>query len=261
LLRSTPAPSPVQGRIGVRVHDIRHPRCVPDVEALIDGAAEKISYFVLPKARNRGDVEYFASVLQEVSANHAWPMNWPLHILIESQWALHDVFAIAGHPDVETLDFGSMDFISDHAGAIPSSCMRSPEQFEHALMRRAKTQLVAAALLYGRVPTHNVTLDVKDAAKAGSDARRARTEFGFLRMWSVHPDQIEPITRAMSPTHVEVARATEILTRAQDADWGPIRLDDELYDRASYRYEWTLLQRAKLAGQDLPPEARDRLGL
>jgi len=249
------------GRVGVRVHDIRHPHCESDVRTIAEAARDAFAYVVLPKVRNRGDVEYFGSLLQEIASSTARHATWPLHILIESQRALDEVFAIGAHPDVETLDFGSMDFISDHAGAIPSSCMRSPGQFEHALMHRAKTRLVAAALLYGRVPAHNVTLDIRDAALVEADARRARNEFGFLRMWSVHPNQIEPIVRAMSPTHDELERAVAILTAAQDADWGPVRIDDELYDRASYRYEWTVLRRAHAAGRDVGASVRDRFGL
>ena len=249
------------GRIGVRVHDIRSPHCVSDLETVVDAAAGRVAYFVVPKIRHRGDVEYFASLLQELASDRGRESTWPIHILIESRWALHDVETIAAHPDVETLDFDSMDFISDHAGAIPSACMRSPGQFEHALMRDAKTKIVSAALLHGKVPVHNVTLDVRDVALVASDARRARTEFGFLRMWSVHPDQIEPIVRAMSPTHEEVHHAATVLTTAQDADWGPVRIEDELYDRASYRYEWTLLRRAHVAGYPLDRDVRTRLGL
>lgn len=249
------------GRVGVRVHDIRHPHCEDDLEIIARAAGDRLAYIVLPKARNRGDVEYFASLLQEIASKTARHATWPLHILIESQRALDEVFAIAAHPDVETLDFGSMDFISDHSGAIPSSCMRSPGQFDHALMHRAKTRIVAAALLYGRVPVHNVTLDVRDPTQTEADARRARTEFGFSRMWSVHPNQIQPIIRGMSPTHDEAERAVRILSAAQDDDWGPVRIDDELYDRASYRYEWTVLRRAHLAGRDVGADARARFGL
>ena len=34
--------------------------------------------------------------------------------------------------------------------------------------------------------------------------------------------------------------------------WGPIAQNGRLHDRASYRYYWTVLQRAKLAGLTLP---------
>jgi citrate lyase subunit beta/citryl-CoA lyase len=46
-----------------------------------------------------------------------------------------------------------------------------------------------------------------------------------------------------------------VLAAAQAADWGPIRHDGKLYDRASYRYCWDLLQRAHAAGAALPAAA------
>ena len=78
--------------------------------------------------------------------------------------------------------------------------MRSPHQFDHALLHRAKAEMVAAALANGIVPAHNVTLELKDIDFIYNDARRARDEFGFLRQWCIYPAQIEPITRAMAPS-------------------------------------------------------------
>ena len=96
-----------------------------------------------------------------------------------------------------------------------------------------------------------------------SDLARAAGELGYTRMWSIHPDQIRPIVEAFTPSAAEVEQATEILLAAQAAGWAPIRHrhqgQDQLHDRASYRYFWQLLQRAHRtarAGAGLPPEAR-----
>ncbi|MEM1022569.1 MAG: aldolase/citrate lyase family protein [Myxococcota bacterium] len=251
--------TPRRGRVGVRVHDIRHPVFMNEVEAVLGRLGHKVDYLVVPKTNDRGDVEYVSSVMQEIAKDTMREAMWPLHVLIESQRALHDLFPIAAHPQVETLDFGSMDFVSDHGGALSSACLRSPVQFEHALMRRAKTQIVAAALLNAVVPVHNVTLDVGRAEVAGADAKRAKDEFGFLRMWSIHPGQIEPIIEGMAPDPAETERAIAILLQAQDTDWGPIRFEDELHDRASYRYAWGIARRSHLAGRALAEDTVARL--
>jgi citrate lyase subunit beta/citryl-CoA lyase len=133
--------------------------------------------------------------------------------------------------------------------------MRSPGQFEHKLLARAKTEVVAAALANGIVPAHNVTLDLKNVEATFADARRARNEFGFLRMWSIYPAQIQPIVDAMKPDYSEVQDAANILLAAQAADWGPIQYAGELHDRATYRYFWEVLQKAKVTGVELPVEA------
>ena len=74
-------------------------------------------------------------------------------------------------------------------------------------------------------------------------------------MWSVHPSQVQPIIDAMKPELGEVAEAAEILLAAQRADWGPIRHRGELHDRATYRYFWELLQKARSTGVSVPREA------
>jgi citrate lyase subunit beta/citryl-CoA lyase len=137
--------------------------------------------------------------------------------------------------------------------------MRAPGQFEHALLARAKAEVVAAALANGIVPAHNVCLDLKNPDVVRADARRARNEFGFLRMWSIHPMQIEPIIEAMRPDHSEVEDAVNILLAAQSADWGPIQYKAELHDRATYRYFWEVVQKAKVTGIALPASAEQAL--
>jgi citrate lyase subunit beta / citryl-CoA lyase len=148
-----------------------------------------------------------------------------------------------------------MDFVSGHHGAIPASAMRSPGQFEHRLLARAKAEVVAAALAHGVVPSHNVCLDLRDVEKIYADASRARNEFGFLRMWSIYPAQIVPIVEAMRPNYQEVETAAAILMAASAAEWGPIQHAGELHDRATYRYFWNLLQRAHAAGAPVPTDA------
>ena len=168
------------------------------------------------------------------------------------------MWEIAALPGVESLDFGLMDFVSGHHGAIPGSAMKSPGQFDHPLVARAKCEISAAAIACGVVPSHNVTTELKDIEYIGNDARRARTEFGYLRMWSIHPNQIIPIVEAMRPDFSEVQSAAEILIAAQDKDWGPIQHAGKLHDRASYRYYWALLERAHVTGMQISTEAKSR---
>ncbi len=76
-------------------------------------------------------------------------------------------------------------------------------------------------------------------------------------MWSIHPDQIRPILDAYAPNADEVDDALQILLAARAQNWGPIRHNNKLHDRASYRYYWTLLQKARHSGQKLPDSATD----
>jgi len=242
---------------GARIHDYTQPAWKQDIDILVGGAGKVLSYITIPKCTDISQAKEMIAYLQKAATFYGINREIPVHILIETHGALKQVHEIATLPWLQVLDFGLMDFVSAHHGAIPASAMRSPGQFEHRLLARAKAEVVAAALANGVVPAHNVTLDLKNVETTQSDASRARNEFGFLRMWSIYPTQIQAIVDAMKPNYDEVTDAANILLAAQAADWGPIQYAGELHDRATYRYFWEVLQKAKVTGVAIPEQADD----
>lgn len=240
---------------GARIHDYTHPHWKKDIDILVGGAGEVLSYLTIPKCTDIAQAREMIAYIQQVAKQHGISREIPVHILIETHGALRQVHEIAQLPWLQVLDFGLMDFVSAHHGAIPATAMRSPGQFDHRLLARAKTEVVSAALANGVVPAHNVTLDLKNVEVTYSDASRARNEFGFMRMWSIYPTQIQAIVDAMKPNYDEVTDAANILLAAQAADWGPIQYAGELHDRATYRYFWEVLQKAKQTGVTMPEDA------
>ena len=246
------------GRIAARIHDVTHACWQQDIDILVSIAGQRLAYITLPKSRAIEDVRTQIAALRKAEANAGLERQIPVHVLIETFGALHQAWEIAAMHEVESLDLGLMDFISGHHGAIPGSAMKSPGQFEHPLVVRAKCEITTAAFANGVVPTHNVTTELRDLDVIRNDARRARNEFGFLRMWSIHPNQIMPIVEAMRPDFSEVEMSSAILVAAQDRDWGPISHEGRLHDRASYRYYWELLARAQATGMSLPTGIHQR---
>ena len=246
------------GRVGARIHDITHPHWEQDVVILVSRAGRRLAFLTLPKPRSAADAARQIESIRNAEERHGIEREIPVHVLIETHGALRDAWDIAALDRVESLDFGLMDFVSGHHGAIPGSAMRSPGQFDHPLVVRAKCDIAAAALANGVVPSHNVTTELKDLDYIRRDAERARREFGYLRMWSIHPNQIVPIVEAMRPDFSEVEDASDILLAAQDGGWGPIQHAGKLHDRASYRYYWELLKRARATGMTLPAESAVR---
>ncbi len=237
------------GRVGVRVHPVEHPAFEAELTALAASAAPP-AYLMLPKLGSARQLQHGAALVRQIWQGAAPP----LQVLIETHGGLREVEAIAAHPAVESLSFGLMDFVSAHHGAVPRQAMTVEGQFSHPLVRRAKLAISAAAHGHGKVPSHCVVTELKDRHRLQLAAERAWREFGYTRMWSIHPDQIEPILTAFAPSTAEVDEAIEILDAAQATQWGPIRHRDQLHDRASYRYFWSLLERAQATGQALPAE-------
>jgi citrate lyase subunit beta/citryl-CoA lyase len=247
------------GRVGARVHPHGHPSFEEDVDTLVGVAGDRLAYLMIPKPHDLSDLRRAIAHIEQVCARHGRGQALPLHALVETHGALRDVHALAALPRIESLSFGLMDFVSAHRGAIPQSAMGVSGQFEHPLVVRAKLEIAAACHAAAKVPSHCVVTEFKDTDALAHAARRAVREFGYTRMWSIHPSQIEVIVDAFAPSTAEVDEAIEILGAAQAARWAPIRHRDTLHDRASYRYYWALLEQARRTGQPLPASARRAL--
>ena len=235
------------GRVGARVHPYGHPAFAADVETLVGRAGDRLAFLMVPKPRHLADLQHAIAHIDQVARSHGRGVSLPVHALVETHGALRDVQALAALPRVQSLSFGLMDFVSAHRGAIPQAGMSARGQFEHPLVVRAKLEISAACHAEAKVPSHCVVTEFKDTAALFAAASRAAREFGYTRMWSIHPAQIRPIVEAFAPTVAELDQAIEIVQAAQAARWAPIRFRDTLHDRASYRYFWQVLQRAHRA--------------
>lgn len=238
-------------RIGLRLGDLENSDWKQDTRALIRGAGKELAYITLPKIKSAKQVIAFNKFVREQSKKTKQKRLIPLRVLIETPQALGEVNAIAALPEVLSLDFGLMDYMSEWQGRIPSYCMRSPWQFSHPLLAHAKIQISSAAAYYGKSASHNVCVDVANPEQAFRDALRAKNEFGFTRMWSIHPEQIPAIITAFTPSESELNEASLILQQAQAVDWAPIQYAGQLHDRASYRIFWQKVCQAKMLGVDV----------
>ena len=231
------------GRVGARVHPVDHPSFADDVATLIGRAGSR-----------QADLKRASAEIDRQLSVHGHARAIPVHALVETHGALREVEAIAAHPRIESLSFGLMDFVSAHRGAIPASAMNAEGQFTHPLVRRAKLAISAACHGFAKTPSHSVVTEFSNLRAVSDAASRASREFGYTRMWSIHPAQIRPIIDAFAPTAAEVDEAIEIIASAQAAKWAPIRHRDTLHDRASYRYFWQVIERARRTDQPIPGE-------
>jgi len=245
-------------RVGVRVHPPDSRFFQEDLERILKKAADRVAYITLPKIESAEQCNQAIDEIDRLTIRHVANREGmiPVHVLIESPLALRDVDAIAQHPRVECLSFGLMDYVSAFQGAIADDAMTSPGQFEHPLVRAAKIQVSLAAHAHGKVASHNVSIILDAPDRVEAEARRAADEFGFTRMWSIHPTQIAVILRGLAPATRLIEESADILLAARAASWAPVSWLGRLHDRASYRFHWQRLRRAHQAGSAIPPAAR-----
>ncbi len=240
-----------EARVAVRVHPVDHPSFQADIATIAGKAANRLTHIMVPKVESVADVQLAEQALIQAGAKEL-----ALHVLIESPAAVHRAFDIAAQPRVQSLSFGLMDFVSAHGGAIPAHGMSGQGQFTHPLVVRAKLDIASACHAHGKVPSHCVVTEFNDTAAMRAAAQRAAHEFGYTRMWSIHPAQIRPILEAMAPDAAAIEVASEIVLAARAAQWAPISHQGQLHDRASYRFFWQVLERAHSTGCSLPAEVQ-----
>lgn len=251
---------PAAPRVAVRVHPVDHPVFDADVETIVGAAGKALCHLMIPKVESVADVERAVAAVDAAARAAGRTDPLPLQVLLESPAAVHRAFDIAAHPRVQSISFGLMDFVSAHGGAIPDSAMSSrPDavtgelgQFTHPLVLRAKLEIAAACHAHGKVPSHCVVTEFSDTQAMKAAARKAAREFGYTRMWSIHPSQIRPILEALAPSGTDIERAAAIIEVAAQAQWAPVSFEGQLHDRASYRYFWQVLERAHQTGRHLP---------
>ena len=247
LLADLAAGSDDSARVAVRVHPLDHPAFAEDVRILLARAGSKLRHIMLPKVESVDDIERAVQQINDVGGSHV-----PLHALVESPLAVHRVFAIAAHPRVASISFGLMDFVSSHGGAIPAAAMQLDGQFSHPLVVQAKLRIASACHAYGKTPSHCVVTEFDNTQAITRAATQAARQLGYTRMWSIHPSQIRPILAAFTPDAAAVHEAAAIIEAGHAAQWAPITYNNQLHDRASYRYYWQLLERAHATGASLP---------
>ena len=253
---------PDRPRVAVRVHPVDHPAFEQDIETIVGTAAPALCHVMLPKVESVQALARALQLIDQVAARTGRSTPLPLHALIESPLAVRHAFDIAAHPRVQSLSFGLMDFVSAHGGAIPASAMglghsgglAGADQFSHPLVLRAKLEIASACHAFGKVPSHCVVTEFTDVAVLERAARQAARALGYTRMWSIHPAQIRPILAAFAPDPAELELAARVLLAARQVDWAPISVQGVLHDRASYRYFWQVLRRARQTGRPVPAE-------
>lgn len=239
-------------RVGIRIHDASSDFWRLQCEHTIRTGLRPPAYVTLPKVTGIAQVRTVAAYIAEVCEQAGMAQRVALHVMVEDPNVLGELDAIVRLPGVECVSFGLLDYVSSFAGALPMSLINSPNEFASPIINDVKVRISTACQIHGKVASHSLCSELKDAKVITAHAARAFNDLGFSRMWSIHPDQIEPILKASRPEQVLVERAAQILALAHVQDWAPIRHNDQLHDRASYRYFWGVLKAAYASAVELP---------
>jgi citrate lyase subunit beta/citryl-CoA lyase len=219
-----------QPQLFVRVNPRSTGLLPSDLDSILPAGPDGL---MLPKVEGGADVLELAERL---------PAPLPvIAIVTESAKAM---FALSSLPDAVPplvgMAWGAEDLSSDlGAAASRDDAGRLTDPY-----RLARTLCLLAARAAGVEPIDTVYLDFRD--RAGLDAEcTAAMRDGFSAKLAIHPDQIDIINRAFTPSPAAIAEARAVIDAfAAAGDAGVVAIEGRMYDIPHRRRAEKLIARA-----------------
>jgi citrate lyase beta subunit len=201
--------------VTVRPNNIRSPFFRGDLEAIMLGAPNRFHGIVLPKVRERADVDMVAAALDELERRGGWHYRVGIEALIETPRALLHVDEIASASDrMCGLVFGIADFAA-------SLGIREVVVDQNRNFHYAKQATVVAAKAYGLHALDNVYLRLwreGDAPERIAEIEQGLREknlgaaaLGMDGTWVVHPQQAAIANECYTPAPAQIEEARRII--------------------------------------------------
>ena len=223
--------------------------------------APRLDLLVVPKTERAADVHAVDMLVSQIG--RAVPRATPLglEMLVESATGLSNVEAIAAEGrHLEGLVFGPGDYAAATGARVPGigaltrnyavpddDGFGDPRLLPADLWHYPLSRLLVACRAAGVRATDGPYGDFRDRAGLGASARRAAA-LGFDGKWVIHPDQIEVVNGAFSPSDAEVEDARAVLAALADAETrgdGAVSLGGRMLDVASIRLAERVVFRAE----------------
>ena len=229
-----------------RPNNVRTPYFEDDVVDVLQAADDRLA-----------DVQ---AILRAVSRAAGRDRPLSIEVLIESPGAFVDAERIAGLEDVTALIFGAWDFARTLGARVDAQ-----RWLDDQAVARQTLPILAAA--HGKDAVDAVTATLPIRPKDPGDARAAERHaaalalarrdaedaqrLGFAAKWILHPDQIEPIQGAFTPSREEALAALDLAARyarAAAAGSGAEVDGDRLADKAVVGADWWRVEAGRRAG-------------
>lgn len=244
--------------LGVRLNDASSPWMPEDLEAVVAASAAAsrgIDTIVLPKVDRAAALHVLDVALTQAERRHGLPVGAiGIEAQIESASALERVHEIAGATArLESLVFGPADVIASmqmrtlSVGDQPEG-YELGDAFHYPLMR-----LLVAARAHGVQAVDGPYPRIADG-EGLNRLSRSSAALGFDGKWVLHPNQIDIVNAAFTPSQQEFERAHEILAAYEHAisraggARGAVMLGDEMVDEASRKMALAIHARGRAAG-------------
>jgi len=192
-------------RLWVRINPVDTPWAMADLAAVTPGRPGGI---MLPKSRGRHDPELLDQYLTELEVvNGIDKGSTPVIALVtETAAAMFTTGDYAGAPRMVAMSWGAEDL----ADSIGASTNRNPDGSYGFTYELARSLCLLGAAAAGVTPVETIHGDFRDLEGLQARAEKVRRD-GYRGMLAIHPDQVEVINAAFTPSADEIAAAQEIV--------------------------------------------------
>lgn len=212
-------------QVYVRVNDIETGLTAEDLRAVCTGGLAGI---ILPKVEAAETVRTVSTIIERVERGEGRPAGQiRLKAIIETGRGIaHSVEIAKAGGRLVALMFGAADYTADLG--IPTSNV-GPH------ITHGKIATVIASRAGGlAAPIDTVFFDLTDADGLAADCQDAKT-LGFAGKAVIHPNQIDTVNAAFTPSAAEVEAARNLVRAFRDAEaggLGAVTVDGKLVDYA-----------------------------
>ena len=225
----------------VRINPVGSGMEEEDLRAVLPAHPDGI---VIPKVGVSEQVRWVSEVIARYERERSWPVGRiALLALIETARGVVNLKEIAGSdPRLQALIFGAEDLAGD-IGAV-----RTRPGWEIFYARGA---VVTHAAAFGLQALDMVFMDLKDIDGLRTESQEG-ARMAYIGKQIIHPNQVEPVQEAFSPSDEAIAHAVLVVETAaqqQTAGAGAFALDGKMVDAPVVKAAEWVLERARAAGK------------
>ncbi|RJQ39297.1 MAG: CoA ester lyase [Anaerolineaceae bacterium] len=222
----------------VRINAPSTPTFMPDLRTVVDAIPDGI---VIPKIENAGTLQYVDGFLEAYEIKSEMQIgSIRLIAIIETARSFVNLREICEvTPRLDALIFGAEDL------AVSLGARRTASNREVFF---ARSQMVLYAAASGLDAIDLVCNNYHDPAVVYEEALEG-AQLGYCGKQVIHPNQIEVVQRAFSPTQEEIEKARRIVAEYElllGNGKGALGLRGELVDMPVYRQAKQLIEKADL---------------
>jgi citrate lyase subunit beta/citryl-CoA lyase len=224
-LKARPRAQRKAQQIWVRINPLTTPTALRDL-AVVAGAPDGI---VVPKVHAASDVVQLAHYLDALEVRECLDEGL-IRIIPVATETPQSLFSLGGYarcsPRLSGMTWGAEDI----AAAIGASTNRRADGEYDTVYQLARALCLTGAAAANVQPIDTMFADFSDPAGLEADARAAR-QAGFTGKIAIHPNQVEIINHAFSPSEEEVKWSKRVVdVFGSNPGLGTVGLDGKMLD-------------------------------